>query len=191
MKLSFSLGKAPPPKKKIEIHAQDIHQPIRNQVVAVSSEGVIKVEKKESNGSENPVDLIIPVQSMYTRRVRGAKTTSSIDHDALVKSQHKPGIIAGGKRAELGQVMFVENPIPPKRRQTGSILMQIRAARESGKIHDAPDVSNRSLDPEQFGWALLRGMGYDGTKDEPSDVPQSVIRNNGRLGLGVKYDPKK
>lgn len=66
--------------------------------------------------------------------------------------------------------------------------MQIRAARERGLVKDAPDAPLRSFDPDQFGWALLRGMGYQGSEEESADAPQPVAGNQGRLGLGVKYD---
>jgi hypothetical protein len=191
MKISFSLTKAPPPKRKIQIQGSDPAIPARQEVISVSATSGVEVEKCHSEvNSTGGSDLVIPVHSLYTKIPMEDTKAKQVDHGALVKSQNKSGIIAGGKTGQpiQGDFAYLHRAEPPRKKQQGSILMQIRAAREKGLVIDAPDAPVRSLDPEKFGWALLRGMGYNGSEEEAADSSQPVVRNQGRLGLGVKLD---
>lgn len=184
MKLSFSLAKTAAPKRKIEIQHIEKLDSEKREVVNVSQGNGILVEKSEEDIiSESQKNLTIPVSTLYQRRTKQSSEVLTISHNSLRSLEHKSGIIAGDMKESTRTDVAEE---PSRKKQSGSILMQIRNARERGLIQDAPESDSRIYGPEQFGWALLRGMGYDPDKDAAPDVTPTIVGNQGRLGLGVK-----
>lgn len=183
MKLSFSFSKTAAPKKQVLVHS---HEPVVTvrEVVSVNEKVGVEVHKSTLDVEDQDEELVIPVKTLYVRPDRAKVDLSQVGHDALKQFENTSGIIAqeSGMRTEQpsGAVHAKKRP--------GSILMQIQAAKKRGEVRDAPDVPRRQLDPDEFGWALMRGMGYDPEKDTSPDVTQTVVGNRTKLGLGVKAE---
>ena len=185
MKLSFSFSKTVAPKKQVQVQHEEIPKVSKREVLTITEGSEIVLEKSGEDGQESG-ELIIPVQTLYVKPERPPTDTAEPERGSLYKLENTPGVIAGKKRSVSDPT---EEPVPKKR--TGSILMQIREAREKGKIKDAADITERVLDPDQFGWALLRGMGYDPSTDSSPDVTKTVVGNRAKVGLGAKLDNVK
>jgi hypothetical protein len=187
MKLSFSLAKTAAPKRKIEIQNAEPEEPKREVLTVSADAGILVEQSKEDLLRENQKDLTIPVRTVYERPPRSQSPVEHIPHDRLKRMEGRSGIIAGNIKDNVESQSSTDDSKPPMKKHSGSILMQIRAAKEKGLVQDAPEQNSRNFDPEEFGWALLRGMGYDSSKDTSPDSTKKVVGNQGRLGLGVKY----
>jgi hypothetical protein len=182
MKLSFSFSKTVAPKKQIQVQQEEVSKVNKRQVLTITEGSEIVVEKSAEDAQEAG-ELVIPVQTLYIKPERSPVDSADPEMRSLSKLENTPGVIAGKKRI----VNYSAEETVQKKRP-GSILMQIREAREKGRIKDAADVTERVLDPDQFGWALLRGMGYDPSTDTSPDVTKTVVGNRAKIGLGAKLD---
>lgn len=187
MKLSFAFSKTAAPKKKAVI--QQPEKPIiqKREVVALSQDSGLVVQKSDSDIIDD-LEPIINVKTHYTRPSRRIANNESDPRTSLRHLENKPGIISGSKREHVvtsdKDNMDLEEVQEPKRRPR-SILMQIKDAREKGFIRDAPDVQIRQLDPDQFGWALLRGMGYDPSTEPSTESSAQILGNRAKSGIGA------
>jgi len=185
MKLSFSFAKSAPTKRTIVVPQPVPDEPQRRQVLGVSEDGKLVIEKTaEDIEAEKAGTFVIPCKSHFVRAKRDPNTKPITHDDQLRKLENKSGIITGDTAVNP----LNSQPAPKKKRV--SILMQIRESRIRGEVKDAPDQETRTFDPEDFGWALLRGMGYDESQDEglKHDVTKDVVGNRSKLGLGVKLE---
>ena len=184
MKLSFSFSKAAAPKKQIAVHQKE-PEVVRREVVSINEGSAVELtgSSHETEEMMNQV-LVIPVKTIYSKPERPKLDLSHVDQNALKKFENTAGII--GDRAVSSGEVAKEGTSGKGVKRAGSILMQIQAAKKRGDIRDAPDVARQNLDPEEFGWALLRGMGYDPDTDTSPDVTKTVVGNRTKLGLGVK-----
>lgn len=185
MKLSFSFAKTAAPKRAV-VPAQVVEKSeSKREIVEVSaSAGIVTESHKSDQLAEGEAQLIIPCKSHYIRPMKSESSGERI-HDAELQTlQDTPGLVSGS-----GDPTKVSNQ-KPKRPRT-SILMQIREARARGEIRDAPEEAAHRYDADEFAWGLLRGMGYDESKDDGPDVTKDVVGNRSKLGLGVKLDSIK
>jgi hypothetical protein len=189
MKLAFSIAKTAVPKRKVEIQLQDQESPEKREVIQVSNEDVVVAMNVNDQLKEQEVELEIPVKTLYVKPERRVTATDPVNSFSLQQYENRGGFVPIEREKRDGGDVVEANE-PPRKKPIRSILMQIKEARESGKVKDAPESTARELDPDKFGWALLRGMGYDPTKDTSPDVTKTVKGNMTRLGLGVKLDPK-
>jgi hypothetical protein len=193
MKLSFSFSKAVAPKKQAllqeGLNLQD--RALEVQVVSEAS-GVMTVEKSDSDDVDGS-GMLIPCKTNYTKPAVKSRASPSRTLDGFKVHEGTSGMIFGGTRPDIetsGTESYPNEVGRPPKKQNGSssILMQIRSARERGDIVDAPDQERRDIDPEKFGWAILRGMGYDPATDSSPDASKPVVGNQAKLGLGVKNE---
>ena len=182
MKLAFSFSKSAHPRK--ELRVQDISE---NNVIAHKVEGVSQAAgiKTTTISSNVETEMVIPCNTLYSKRASMTLSDPAMPEEKVHLSETSTGLMDGNKRISHSVVNEV---CQPPRKKTASILMQIREARERGEIVDAPDQERRELDPEKYGWALLRGMGYDPSKDESPDVTKTVFGNRAKLGIGVRLE---
>ena len=186
MKLSFSFAKTAAPKRS-PVQAQVVQElDIKREILEVSAEsGVITEPTKLDVSADDHTHLIIPCKSHYHRPEKIQSAEDHIHDSELQQMRDKPGLLpVSATQANNGTF-----PVPKKQRT--SILMQIREARARGEVKDAPDEAVHKYDAEEFAWGLLRGMGYDESKDTGPDVTKDVVGNRSKLGLGVKLDSIK
>ena len=192
MKLSFSFSKTAPPKKVVHVQPQQVDpQTLMREVIAVSSSGGIMVEKTAEDLEREAVKtLVIPCRTLYTKLERTALTTNvSGDSDLVDDSVGSPKM----RKQPVGLTAVAPDldsthASSQSKRAKSSILMQIMEAKRRGDVIDAPTQEVRTLDANEFGWALLRGMGYDESKESAVDVTKTVVGNRAKLGIGVKLD---
>ena len=182
MKLAFSFSKSAPPRK--ELRVQDISD---KNVIAHRVEGVSQAAGIKTTTISYDVDteMVIPCNTLYSKRTSMSLSDPAVPEEKVHLTEISTGLMKGHKR---NSASLVNEVCQPPRKKTTSILMQIREARERGEIVDAPDQERRELDPEKYGWALLRGMGYDPSKDESPDPTKTVIGNRAKLGIGVRLE---
>ena len=186
MKLSFSFAKTAAPKRAV-VQAQ-VQEKVesKKEILEVSAtEGIITEPLTHDQASESESRLIIPCKSNYQRPEKIESTSEHIHDAELQELRDMPGLIPVSVSSKVDE----SNPVPKKQRT--SILMQIRQARARGEIHDAPDEPAHKYDADEFAWGLLRGMGYDESKDTGPDVTKDVVGNRSKLGLGVKLESIK
>jgi hypothetical protein len=187
MKLSFSFTKTAPPKRPVFIPVQPEEPDNKREVVEISSTAGVIVEKTaEDIEAEKSKTFVIPVKSYRTESKSDTNGPPILPEGSLVSMESTPGIIAGDTHTTAPSVGIQHVAVGAKKPKTSSVLMRIREAKLSGAVHDAPDQDNRTYDPEDFGWALMRGMGYDPSTDTSPDVTKDVIGNRVKRGLGVK-----
>jgi hypothetical protein len=193
MKLSFSFAKSAAPKRTVIPLEPPKEDADRRQVIEISGEaGVVTEKSPEDIESESGLPLIIPCRTSFVK-VESEIISPGGFHDADFKRlENQAGIITGQvvchRRTDSHETT---SGVKPVKKQRMSILMQIREAKSRGEIKDAPDQEIRTYDPDDFGWAVLRGMGYDESKDEGlggRDVTKDVIGNRNKLGIGVKLE---
>jgi hypothetical protein len=195
MKLSFSFAKTAAPKKSIlPTHRATDESPQRREILVISAEGGIVTEKTpEDIELESKVPLVIPCKRNFSKPEREIEQTKTLHEKNLKSLEDTAGILTGEvvhHREHAHECTHTEPEQKPVKKQKTSILMQIHEARARGEIRDAPDQETRSYDPDDFGWAVLRGMGYDESNDEglKHDVTKDVVGNRAKLGLGVKRE---
>lgn len=192
MKLSFSLAKTAAYKKVTGIQIQestDITE--RREVVAISvDEGIIVNKTEEDLEFERVETLVIPCKTLYTaREKRSNNVQGTTDFSIDVAGPRPIGLILNPSQS----VPANNEELVPAKKGRSSILMQIMEARKRGEVQDAPLQPIRSLDANEFGWALLRGMGYDESKETAVDTKatETVVGNRAKLGIGVKLETLK
>jgi hypothetical protein len=159
----------------------------------VSSEGVHVEKTQEDLETDASKILVIPCRRLYEKPEITKSDLSEVGHDKFKNLESTSGIINASelspkKDEPLVGLVEANDAVscqPPKKKHM-SILMQIKRARERGEIRDAPDQDTKTIDPEDFGWAVMRGMGYDPSTDESPDVTKSSVGNRSKLGIGVK-----
>jgi hypothetical protein len=196
MKLSFSFAKTAAPKRQV-VQAQVIETgEQKREILEVStSAGIVTEPSIQDSLANDGRPLVIPCKSHYSRPERITPIGENITNDDLHKLQDTAGLVVqprsdadkneGGGNLDQGNVTVVQ------KKQRTSILAQIREARARGEIRDAPDEPNHLYNADEFAWGLLRGMGYDESKDSGPDVTKDVVGNRSKLGLGVKPDQIK
>ena len=188
MKLSFSFTKVAPPKKVLQVQLpSETDAEKRREVMAISAESGVVIQKTEEDiEAERIKTMVIPCKTLYTKPESTIDTRPNTSVDEAIPS------------ISLTTVGLVKNPNfvdpassgeAPAKKVKQSILMQIMEAKKRGEVQDAPTQDVRSLDASEFGWALLRGMGYDESKETAETVNDSVIGNRMKLGIGVKSIP--
>jgi hypothetical protein len=187
MKLSFSFSKHVPPKREAIIETQNEHvEPIR-EVVEISRESGVVLEKTALDTSDSH-DLVIEVKTHYSTphgRKRFTPRRPPHDNDLVLLSETVSGIIKTGIPPLIERKRETSsNDEQPSSKRTKSILMQLAEARTHGFIQDAPDEEKPRMDPDQFGWALMRGMGYDASLDSSPSV-RTTVSNHDKAGLGA------
>lgn len=184
MKLSFSFSKHVPPKREaiVETHNDPVG-PIR-EVVEISRESGVVLEKTALDTSDSH-DLVIEVKTHYSRPRGRKRFTPMHANDLCLFPETVSGIIKTGvpPPIELNRETS-SNDEQPSSKRTKSILMQLAEARSHGFIQDAPDEEKPRMDPDQFGWALMRGMGYDASLDS-SPTARTTVSNHEKAGLGA------
>lgn len=190
MKLSFSFSKVAAPKKQ-PVFQSSAESAARREVLEVSKDSGIVTEKTpEDIQEESKKNLVIPCRTLYTKAERDHVDLSHVSHDGLKPFENSAGLIPSTATDSMQIGMEQHTNLPAKKKHK-SILMQINEAKKRGMVRDAPNQETRSLNPEDFGWAVLRGMGYDESEDNSSDVSKSLIGNRARLGIGVKIESLK
>ena len=190
MKLSFSFTKTAAPKRTVVSAQVADNSEIKREVVAVShSSGILTQSTAVDQEAQVDVPLVIPCKSSYSRPSKNDSIKAESSNEELSKLQNQPGLISKPKCDVVG--MNDESAQPNIKKARTSILMQIREARVRGEVRDAADELIHKYDADDFAWGLLRGMGYDETKDSGPDVTKDVIGNRSKLGLGVKMDTFK
>jgi hypothetical protein len=196
MKLSFSFAKTAAPKRQL-VHAQVIESgDQKREILHVSESAGIVTESppQDAPGAEGTT-LVIPCKSHYTRPDRNGQIGENITNEDLQRLRDTSGLLIYPKADSVtgekdGESSSRNDSLVRKKPRT-SILAQIREARARGEVQDAPDEPNHKYDAEEFAWGLLRGMGYDESKDKGPDVTKDVVGNRSKLGLGVKLDQIK
>lgn len=192
--LSFSFSKTAAPKRRVTV-APTEPVPSRKEVLSVSSEGVHVQRTQEDLDTDASKILVIPCRRLYEKLEITKSDLREVGHDKFKNLESTSGIINSSEpslKTDEPMVGLVEanselSCQPPKKKHM-SILMQIKRARDRGEILDAPEQDTKTLDPEDFGWAVMRGMGYDPSTDESPDVTKSTLGNRSKLGIGVKPD---
>ena len=195
MKLSFSFSKAAPMKKPVIIQPVEKEPDQRREVVGISQKAGIVIEKTQLDiDEEERGNLVIPCKTLYSNPEKERLDLRNVGHDGLKAMENQAGLISQppGRASSTntrGDLDMQDSTLPPpQKKRASSILMQIHAARKRGEIADAPNQEFRHIDPDEFGWALLRGMGYDEATDQSPDVTKTVTGNRTKLGIGVKLD---
>ena len=189
--LSFSFSKKAAPKKDVPVQQETESKHVMREVEQVSEVSGIETRQEDvSTLNIGDSELVIPCRTIYLKEEKKSLKDNVPLRADLRKSESRPGIIYGESGNELltsaSEFGHVGNV--PRKRPT-SILMQIRAARMRGDISDAPDQVRRGLDPEKFGWAILKGMGYDPSSEEAQDLTKSLRGGNrAKLGIGMKIE---
>ena len=194
--LSFSFSKTAAPKRRVTVGPTE-PVPSRKEVLSVSSGGVHVEKSQEDLDTDGPKILVIPCRRLYDKPEITKSDLSEVGHDKFKTLESTSGIINASEpllkkdepMAGLVEANAAVSCQPPKKKHM-SILMQIKRARERGEIRDAPDQDTKTLDPEDFGWAAMRGMGYDPSTDESPDVTKSTVGNRSKLGIGVQLGSK-
>ncbi len=186
MKLSFSFAKTVPPKRPIVIQNEEKEPDTRREVLEISTDAGVVVEKTaEDLEAERTQILVIPVKSFRTAHKEVGTKPEALPDGALANKETVPGLIGGDIVAHSPKAGLQSSEDHGKKQKT-SVLMRIHEARQAHAASDAPDQEKRSYDADDFGWALMRGMGYDPSKDTSPDVTKDVLGNRTRRGLGVK-----
>ena len=184
MKLSFSFSKSAAPKRKPIISSQNAQDASMREIVQISTDSGVVLEKT-SLGESDTKDLIIEVKTRYSRPRGQKRDYNSISFDKPLSLETVGGIIPSVLSPPVEPKLETNGDPERPSKRTQSILMQIMEARNRGHIQDAPDVDKPRMDPEQFGWALLRGMGYD-TSHDSSPAARRTASNQEKAGLGSK-----
>ena len=88
-------------------------------------------------------------------------------------------------KSGVGGFVYVPAETVGHKRKGVSLLMSIRAARDKGEIKDAPDQPTRAFEADDFAWGVLRGMGYDPSKDQQNIEANDTTKRSNRERYGI------
>lgn len=198
MKIGFSFAKKTEVRKNIGVQPKEVNPDVKTEVIVDIEDGKIT--------SENPTDegpLVIPCSNplKLKRKREDAETSGAKDAEAAKRKKEEldaklAGLSAEDREAALAlfkasggdvddqedvQPIMMQSKFSGLRSEGASDKEQL--ARESALLPEPSKDQFDAVPVEQFGIALLRGMGYDPKKD--TNKPILLQRRSGLAGLGA------